>query len=60
MPKYKVKGTLYTFYDGIIEAPDAQTAYEMAKDDASLCDIEVGGDWSVDETLVEEMTDDQR
>jgi|TARA_R100000482_G_scaffold15423_1_gene4514 hypothetical protein len=58
MPKYKVMGTLYTFYDGIIEAPDAQTAYEMAKDDSSLCDTEVGGDWSVDGSLIEEVNED--
>jgi len=58
MPKYKVKGTLYRFYDGVIEAPDAETAYEMAKDDASLCDKEVGGDWSVDATLIEELRDE--
>jgi hypothetical protein len=55
MPKFIVKGTLYTFYDGVIEAPDAETAYEMAKDDASLCEKEVGGDWSVDATLIEEV-----
>jgi hypothetical protein len=58
MPKFRVKGTLYTFYDGVIEAPDVQTAYEMAKDDASLCDTEVGGEWSVDATLTEEVSDD--
>lgn len=58
MPKFLVKGTLYGFYDGVIEAPDAQTAYEMAKDDASLCNKEVGGDWSVDATLIEEVKND--
>ena len=58
MPKFRVKGTLYIFMDGVIEAPDAETASQMAKDDASLCDIEVGGDWSVDATLTEEVTDE--
>ena len=55
MPKFIVKGTLYTFYDGVVGAPDAETAYQMAKDDASLCEKEVGGDWSVDATLIEEV-----
>lgn len=58
MPKFKVHGTLYIFMDGVIEAPDAETAYQMAKDDASLCDIEVGGDWSVDGTMTYEVTDE--
>ena len=59
MPKFLVKGTLYTFYDGVIEAPDAETAYEMAQDDASLCDNEVGGDWSVDATLTLVVKEDK-
>ena len=59
MPKFKVKGTLYTFYDGVIEAPDVQTAYEMAQNDASLCDKEVGGDWSVDATLTLVVKEDK-
>ena len=58
MPKFRVKGTHYIFMDGVIEAPDAETAYQMAKDNAELCDTEVGGDWSVDGTLTEEVTDE--
>ena len=55
MPKYKVIATEYVFKDALIEAKDAEEAYEKAQAD-NVDWIIVGGDWEAHEAF--EETDD--
>ena len=50
MPKYKVMATEYVFKDALIEAKDAEEAYEKAQED-NVDWITVGGDWEIHEDM---------
>ena len=50
MPKYKVIATEYVFKDALIEAKDAEDAYEKAQAD-NVDWIIVGGDWEIHEDM---------
>jgi len=58
MPKFIVKATGCDYYDAIIEAKDAQEAYEKAKTD-NVDWEEVGyGGWQVHGDLIEEISNE--
>jgi len=58
MPKFIVKATAYDFYCAIVEAKDAQEAYEIARNNDVDWQKEVEGDWQVHGGLTEEITDE--
>jgi len=51
MPKYKVMATEYVFKDALIEAKDAEEAYEKAQAD-NVDWIIVGGDFEMHEDMI--------
>jgi len=57
MPKYKVIATEYVFKDALIEAKDAEEAYEKAQAD-NVDWITVGGDWEIHEDMTFEENED--
>ena len=49
MPKYKVTATLDIGYAAIIEAPDQESAWKIAKDnDADFEQTDQGHDWTLE------------
>ena len=51
MPKYRIRGTKYTFMDAIVEAKDEDEAIAMEYSN-NLGWFEVGSDWEFHEDLV--------
>lgn len=57
MPKYRVMATEYVFKDALIEAKNAEEAYE--KSQANNVDwLTVGGDFEIHEDMTFEEKDD--
>ena len=59
MPKYKVTATMDVGYECIVEAPDEQTAWDIAGENATgWVQIDDGHDWTL-ETVWEIDNDEQ-
>ena len=59
MPRYKVMATEYVYKDALIEAKDAEEAYEKASIQADKMDWTiVGGDFEIHEDMIFEEVDD--
>ena len=58
MPKFKVKATSYNYYDAIVEAKDAQEAYEIASTHDVDWEQVDWGDWQIHGELTEEIADE--